>query len=31
MSVLAKGRILYFVAVVALALSVFGAGYVDGH
>ena len=28
---LAKGTILYFVAVVALALSVFGAGYVDGH
>jgi hypothetical protein len=29
--VLAKGTVLYFVVVLALALSVFGAGYVDGH
>jgi hypothetical protein len=28
---LAKGTILYFVVVLSLALSVFGAGYVDGH
>jgi hypothetical protein len=29
--VLAKGTILYFVVALSLALSVFGAGYVDGH
>jgi hypothetical protein len=29
--VLAKGTLLYFVVALALALSVFGAGYCDGH
>jgi hypothetical protein len=28
---LAKGTILYFVVALSLALSILGAGYVDGH
>jgi hypothetical protein len=28
---LAKGTILYFVVVLAVALSIVGAGYADGH